>query len=58
VEECSEDQEEEDSILLLDTQFSDVDGCLGGGGGGVAVSQEEDIAILCAATRPRQMRIL
>lgn len=57
VEECSEDQEEEDSILLLDTQFSDVDGCLGGGGG-VAVSQEEDIAILCAATRPRQMRIL
>ena len=63
VEECSEDQEEEeeDSILLLDTQFSDdVDGCLGGGGGGggVAVSHEEDIAILCAATRPRQMRIL
>ncbi|KAG0138002.1 hypothetical protein HOY82DRAFT_597292 [Tuber indicum] len=61
VEECSEDQEEEeeDSILLLDTRFSDdLDGCLDESDGGVAVSQEEDIAILCAATRPRQMRIL
>ncbi|PWW74605.1 hypothetical protein C7212DRAFT_346108 [Tuber magnatum] len=60
VEECSEDQEEEEgSILLLDTRFSDdLDGCLDGSDGGVAANQEEDIAILCAATRPRQMRIL